>query len=253
MEAITLCLCAFLAGLVDSVAGGGGLIQLPALLIVLPESNSLATISGTNKFSSICGTAVAAVQYARRVALQWRILLPAGIAALVFAWLGARAITLLRRESLEPVFLVLMILVGLYTAWRKDFGKLHGPRLAPGRALVCAFATGMVLGLYDGFFGPGTGSFLIFIFVAGFGFDFLRASASAKIVNLATNVAAVSYFAGTQNILYHYAVPMAACNVAGSFLGARWAMARGNQFVRVFFLVVMAVMIGRFGWKMWWG
>jgi uncharacterized membrane protein YfcA len=250
LEAIALCFFALLAGFVDSVAGGGGLIQLPALLVVLPESHSLAAISGTNKLSSICGTGVAVAQYLRRVAVEWRLMLPAAAMALIFSWLGARTVVRLRRETLEPVFLALMIGVAIYTVWKKDFGKLHGPKLTARRAVVAALLTGMVFGFYDGFFGPGTGSFLIFVFVAVFGFDFLRASASAKWINLATNLAAVSYFGWSGNILYRYALPMAACNVAGSFIGARLAIAKGNQFVRGFFLCVIGVMIARFAWKM---
>jgi uncharacterized protein len=250
VELVSLCFFALLAGFVDSVAGGGGLIQLPALLVTLPESHSLATISGTNKLSSICGTSVAVAQYARRVAASWVILIPAAIFALLFSWLGARAVAVLRRDQLEPVFLGLMIAAAIYTMWRKDFGKLHRPRLTGRRALLASILTGVAIGFYDGFFGPGTGSILIFIFVAVFGFDFLRASASAKWINLATNLAAVAYFAGSGNILYRYALPMAACNVAGSFIGVRLAIARGNQFLRVIFLVVMLAMITRFAHRM---
>ena len=250
MEAVTLCFFALLAGFVDSVAGGGGLIQLPALLVTLPESHSLAAISGTNKLSSICGTSVAVAQYSRRIPVVWAILIPAAIFALIFSWLGARALVVLRREQLEPVFLGLMIAAAIYTMWRKDFGKLHRPRLTGSRAIVAAILTGVVIGFYDGFFRPGTGSILIFIFVSVFGFDFLRASASAKWVNLATNFAAVAYFAGSGNILYRYALPMAACNVAGSFIGARLAITRGNKFLRVFFLVVILAMIVRFAIRM---
>ena len=250
MEAVTLCFFALLAGFVDSVAGGGGLIQLPALLVTLPESYSLAAISGTNKLSSICGTTVAVTQYSRRIPVQWAILVPAAIFALIFSWLGARALVVLRREQLEPVFLGLMIAAAIYTMWRKDFGRLHRPRLAGRRATIASVLTGMCIGFYDGFFGPGTGSILIFIFVSVFGFDFLRASASAKWVNLATNLAAVAYFAGTGNILCRYALPMAACNVAGSFIGARLAIVRGNRFMRVFFLAVILAMIARLAFRM---
>lgn len=242
---------AFLAGFVDSVAGGGGLIQLPALLIALPaETHPMAVVAGTNKFSSICGTSVAVAQYSRRVPPAWAILVPAGITAMIFSFLGANVVAHLRRETLEPVFLVLMIAVAVYTYWRKDFGNLHAPKLSARGALVAALLTGAGIGFYDGFFGPGTGSFLIFIFIGVFGFDFLRASASAKIINLATNFGAVALFAARGEILYSHALPMAACNIAGAFAGSRLAILKGNQFVRVFFLLVVAAMILRFGWKL---
>jgi uncharacterized protein len=251
VELAALCFFAFLAGFVDSVAGGGGLIQLPALLIALPaETHGMAVVAGTNKFSSLCGTSVAVAQYSRRVAPSWNILVPAGLTAMVFAWLGALVVKHLKRETLEPVFLALMIAVAIYTYWKKDFGNLHAPRLTPRASLIAALLTGSVIGFYDGFFGPGTGSFLIFIFIGVFGFDFLRASASAKIINLATNFGSVTLFATHHQILYHYAVPMGLSNIAGSFIGSRLAILKGNQFVRLFFLLVVSAMILRFAWKL---
>lgn len=251
MELVFLCFFGFLAGFVDSVVGGGGLIQLPALLVFLPAElrNSIAPVFGTNKFSSICGTSMAVAQYARRVSIHWPLMLPAAIAALIFSFLGARAVSVIRKETLEPVILILMILVAIYTFVKKDFGNLHAPKLSPQKARLLAVATGVVIGFYDGFFGPGTGSFLIFIFIGVFGFDFLNASAHAKIINLATNIAAVAYFAGTGNILYHYAIPMAFFNVLGSIAGTQLAILKGNKFVRNLFLVVVTVMVARFGWQ----
>ena len=251
MEAVYLCFFAFLAGFIDSVVGGGGLIQLPALLVFLPaeSSRTLAPIWGTNKFSSICGTSMAVLQYARRVKIHWPVLLPAAIAAFIFSYVGARAVAHIRRETLEPVVLVLMIAVAAYTFWKKDFGNLHAPRLKPASARSLAIVVGIVIGFYDGFFGPGTGSFLIFIFIGLFGFDFLNASANAKIINFATNLSAVGYFAWTGNILYAYAIPMAVCNIIGSVTGARLAILKGNRFVRGLFLTVITVLILRYAWE----
>ncbi len=253
MEFLPLCFFAFLAGFIDSVVGGGGLIQLPALLVFLPgakTATTLAPIWGTNKFSSLCGTSMAVVQYARRVRIQWRLILPAAAAALLFAFLGSRAVSHLRRETLEPVILILMIAVAAYTFARKDFGNLHAPRLSDKQARSLAIAVGVVIGFYDGFFGPGTGSFLIFIFIGLFGFDFLNASAHAKIINFATNLSSVAYFAATGNILYKFALAMGACNLLGSILGSRMAILKGNRFVRALFLVVVTCMILRFAWNM---
>jgi uncharacterized membrane protein YfcA len=250
VELFFLCLFGFLAGFVDSVVGGGGLIQLPALLVFLPAGarETLAPVFGTNKFSSICGTSMAVAQYAKRVIIHWPLMLPAAIAALIFSFLGARAVSILKKETLEPVILVLMILVAAYTFAKKDFGNLHAPKLSPTQARFLGIAVGVIIGFYDGFFGPGTGSFLIFIFIGLFGFDFLNASANAKIINLATNIAAVSYFAATDNILYLYAIPMGICNVIGSIVGTHLAILKGNRFVRTLFLVVVSVMICRFGY-----
>ena len=242
---------ALLAGLVDAVAGGGGLIQLPALLLLWPagEATALAAVLGTNKFSSICGTGLAAVQYARRVPLNWASLLPAAGAALAGAWLGARVVTGLNPALLRPLILGLLVAVAGYTFARKDLGRLHAPRFSPGQERWLGVAVSAGIGFYDGFFGPGTGSFLIFAFVGLFGFDFLTASAGAKVINFATNLSALAYFAATDHIRYRYALPMAACNMAGALLGARLALGRGNRFVRGFFLVVVTAMILRYGYK----
>lgn len=249
----TVCLCvfAFLAGFVDSVVGGGGLIQLPALFLFLPpaEAAGAAAVLGTNKLSSICGTGMALSQYARRVPLNWRSLLPAALTAFVFSFLGARVVTLLNPALLKPLILGLLVAVAIYTFVRKDFGGLHAPRFTARHEQMFGVVVGGVIGFYDGFFGPGTGSFLIFAFIGLFGFDFLTASASAKAINFATNLSAVAYFAATSHILYRYGLPMAVCNVAGSVLGARMAILKGNRFVRVFFLIVIAAMILRFGWE----
>jgi uncharacterized membrane protein YfcA len=251
VDAIFLCFFAFLAGFVDSVVGGGGLIQLPALLLFLPaeSSRTLAPVFGTNKFAAICGTSMATVQYARRVQIQWRFIFPAAIAALIFSFLGARVVSYIRKETMEPVIVALMIAVAIYTFRKKDFGHLHAPKLTPAKARALGVIIGVIIGFYDGFFGPGTGSFLIFIFIGLFGFDFLNASAHAKVINFSTNLGAVALFAANHNILYRYALPMAACNIAGSITGTSLAILKGNRFVRTFFLLVVSFMIVRYGWK----
>lgn len=250
MDLIALCLFSFLAGFVDSIVGGGGLIQLPALFLFLPAplAGSIATVFGTNKMASICGTTVASVQYARRIRINWEALLPAGLAALAFSFIGARAVAVISGQSLKPMILGLLIAVAIYTYWQKDFGNLHAPKLSRSGELWAGIAVGTGIGFYDGFFGPGTGSFLIFIFIGLFGFDFLTASANAKFINVATNVAAVAYFAATDHILYRYALPMGLCNIVGSLCGTRLAILKGNKFVRVFFIIVVTAIIVRFGW-----
>ena len=242
---------AFLAGLVDAVVGGGGLVQLPALFVVLPAEHvaQTAAVLGTNKLSSICGTSMAVWQYTRRVPLNWRTLFPTAMVALAGSLLGARAVSLMAPAVLRPLILVLLVAVAIYTFLRKDLGDLHAPRFTADRERRLGAVVGAVIGFYDGFFGPGTGSFLIFALIGLFGFDFLAASASAKVVNLATNLSAVAYFAATDNLLYRYGLPMAVCNMAGGLVGARLAILKGNRFVRGFFLVVVSAMILRFGWE----
>lgn len=247
IELFLLCCFAFLAGFIDSIVGGGGLIQVPAMLVLLPEA-PVATVFGTNKLAAISGTLVAARQYASRVQIDWRTVLPAAGAAFVCSFLGARAVSLIDARVMRPLVLVLLVAVAIYTFLRKDFGSIHAPKLDTRRQTLFAVLTGAVLGFYDGFFGPGTGSFLIFAFVGVFGFSFLIASASSKIVNVATNFAALLYFAGTGHIIYKIALPMAACNVLGSLVGTRLATRKGSGFVRVLFLVVVSAIIVRFAY-----
>lgn len=241
-----LCGFAFLAGMIDAMVGGGGLIQLPGMFLLLP-SVGIPTLFGTNKLASIAGTAAAATQYARHVSLNWRTLLPAALAAFVFAFLGARAVSHLPPDALRPVILILLVAVALFTFFRKDFGSIHAPIGNEARQRGLGVGVGAVIGFYDGFFGPGTGSFLIFVFISLFGFSFLHASASAKVVNTATNFSALLYFAFTHHILYGIALPMAACNVLGSVVGTRVAVRYGTRFMRIVFLVVVTILILRLG------
>ena len=247
MELALLAVLAFFAGFVDAVVGGGGLIQVPALFTVYPQT-APGVLFGTNKFSSIFGTAAATLRYARGVHMPWRMLVPAAAGALIFSFLGARAVTMLPVEIIRPVVLVLLIAVAAYTLKKKHFGSIHVPRLKGTPEKWLGFATGAALGFYDGFFGPGTGTFLIFILVRFFGYDFLNASASAKVINTATNLAALVYFIPTGNIFWLAAAIMAVANLSGSFTGSHLAIRHGVVFVRRLFLIVLAAIILKFGY-----
>ncbi|PRY10661.1 hypothetical protein CLV24_11380 [Pontibacter ummariensis] len=240
-----LCLFAFMAGFIDSVVGGGGLIQLPALLVFLPNV-PLPAVFGTGKFAGIAGTTAAMVRYVRTVKINYWAILPAAGSAFVFSFLGARALSHLDAGMLKPLILVLLVLVAVYTFIKKDFGALHAPKLTASKERLYGLLIGACIGFYDGFFGPGTGSFLIFIFIGLFGFNFLAASAAAKVVNVATNLSALLYFGYKGYILYEIAVPMALCSILGSQLGTRTALKRGVGFVRVLFLVVVSGIIIKF-------
>ena len=246
-ELALLSLAALLAGFIDAVAGGGGLIQVPALFSALPAETP-ATIFGTNKGSSIFGTANAAWRYARRIPLPWDIALPASMAAFVFSFVGAATVAWLPKDVVRPLVLAMMIFVVVYTLLKPDFGKLHGHAPPASELRPRALLVGAALGFYDGFFGPGAGSFMIFAFVGLFGLDFLRASSAAKIVNLTTNAAALSFFVPNGNILWLTALTMAAFNIAGALVGTRFALRHGSGFVRVIFLVGSTVLIGKFGY-----
>lgn len=247
MDIVFLLAAAALAGFVDAVAGGGGLIQVPALLTALP-AESPATIFGTNKGSSIFGTANAAWRYARRIAMPWEVALPAAAAAFVCSFAGAMLVSAAPREMLRPVILLLLVAVFVYTLVKRDFGGVSRAPTFAGRQRAAALVAGAILGFYDGFFGPGAGSFMIFAFVRFFGLDFLRASSAAKVVNLSTNLAALAWFAPTGHILWLLAGGMAVFNIAGAQVGSRLAIAHGSGFVRVIFLVVTAALIAKFGY-----
>jgi hypothetical protein len=242
-----LCVFAFIAGFIDSIAGGGGLIQLPALFIFMPQL-PVAMLLGTNKLASIAGTSIASAQYARHIEINWKATLPATCAALVFSFLGARAVSIINPQVMRPLVLFMLIIIALYTFIQKDFGTLHAPKLDRTKQYAISIATGVLIGFYDGFFGPGTGSFLIFVFIGIFGFNFLSASASSKLINFATNLSAVLYFGFTNNIFYKAAIFMAICNMLGSLVGARLAILKGNKFVRVFFLIIVSILIIKLGY-----
>lgn len=242
-----LCTAAFFAGLIDAVVGGGGLIQIPALFSVLPQAQP-ATIFGTNKLASIFGTASAAARYARRIDVPWRTALPAALAAFVLSYFGAMTVALLPKEWLRPLVLALLIIVTVYTYVRKDLGTVDQNRVHGRRDMLLALLLGGLIGFYDGFFGPGTGSFLIFMFVRLFGLDFLRASVSAKIVNAATNLAALIFFGAHAHVLLATGMAMAVFNIGGSLVGSHLAIRHGASFVRRAFLAIAGVFILKFAW-----
>lgn len=247
VDLLLLAAGAFFAGLVDSVVGGGGLIQIPALFGVMPQA-APATVFGTNKLSSVFGTAFATIRYARRIDIPWRAAAPAALAAFVFSYLGAMAVALMPREMLRPLVFVLLVAVTLYTFVRKDLGSVDHGRHIGRRGMVLAVGFGAVLGFYDGFFGPGTGSFLIFVFVRFFGLDFLRASVASKIVNVSTNLAALLYFGISGHILYTVGPMMAVFNVGGAVVGSHLALHRGSGFVRQVFLLMASLLILKFAY-----
>jgi len=246
-EIILLCIAAFAAGFIDAIVGGGGLVQTPAVLVTLPHY-PVATLLGTTKIPSFTGTFIASWQYATKVKLQWKLVLIMCSIALMAAMTGSYTVTIISNHYMKPIIFCVLIVVAVYTYTKKNFGTAESKDIHPKHELLYGAFFALALGFYDGFIGPGTGSFLVLFFIGALGFDFLKASAHAKFVNLATNLGSIIYFGGSGHILYQYAIPMAVCNVGGSFIGSRLAIARGNSFIRVFFLLVIAGTIIRFGY-----
>lgn len=241
-QIITLCIFAFLAGLIDSIVGGGGLIQLPALLVLLPNT-AIPLIMGTSKLSSFAGTSVAAIRFSKIVPISSLIVLVAAISAFIFSFIGAKAVSIIHPDIIRPIILLVLIIVAIYTFFKKDFGIQYFFRPQDRKQVTSAAILGSLLGFYDGFLGPGTGSFLIFAFISILGFDFLRASAAAKVVNFATNLSALIYFTFTNNIIYHLALPMAISNMLGASIGSHLAIVKGSSFIRIIFVVVVSILI----------
>ncbi len=246
MELLIVSLASLGAGFIDAIVGGGGLILVPALFAVFPTTHP-ATLFGINKGASIWGTGVATVQYARRVEMRWAALVPAAGAGFVGSLGGAWLVTVMDPSFLRKALPFVLVAVLAYTLVKKDLGRHHAPRFSGRTETAVACAIGLVLGFYDGFFGPGTGSFFVFLFVRWLGYDFLNASASAKLLNTATNLAALGLFAYKGHVWWHFALTMAVANVVGSLLGTRLALKHGAGFVRIVFMVVVSALILKTG------
>jgi uncharacterized membrane protein YfcA len=227
--------------------GGGGLIQTPATLITLPQY-PVATLLGTTKIPSFIGTSMAAWQYARRVQLRWKLLAMMCSIALIAAYAGSKTVSIVSNTFMKPIIFGVLIAVAIYTYSKKNFGNNTSQTKSPKNEWLIAASFALLIGFYDGFIGPGAGSFLVLFFISALGFDFLRASAHAKFVNLATNMGSIIFFSSNGHILYQYALPMAICNFTGSILGTRLAILKGNSFIRIFFLIVVIGTIIRFGY-----
>lgn len=239
---------AFLAGLVDAVVGGGGLVQIPAMFSTFPNMHA-ATLLGTNKLASIFGTTSAAINYARQVKIVWSTALPAMIAAFILSFAGAFTVTHIPADFMRKLLPFILVAVAVYTFRKKDFGLIHAPKHKGGTERWLAIGIGGVIGFYDGFFGPGTGSFLLFLFVRFFGYSFLSASVAAKVVNVATNLAALLWFGVSGHIVWKIGLLMAVCQIAGSLVGTKLAMKNGTQFIRRMFLLVVSALICKTAWQ----
>ncbi|BEL04895.1 TSUP family transporter [Actinoplanes sichuanensis] len=246
-----LLLAALAAGWVDAVVGGGGLLLLPALLVVAPQLGT-ATALGTNKLAAICGTSTAAVAYARRTKIDWGVAGPAAALALVCAGSGAALAGSVPAAAYRPVIIGVLVAVAVFVTARPQMGLIEQPakRTRIRRAVVVTVA-GVLIGLYDGLIGPGTGTFLVLAFTAIVGADFVHGSAMAKIVNTATNLGALVVFAATGHVAWLLGAAMAVCNIIGAVLGARMALRRGAGFVRIILLVVVLALIARLGYQHW--
>ncbi|MCK6648164.1 MAG: TSUP family transporter [Bacteroidia bacterium] len=248
---ISLIMLSFLAGFIDAVVGGGGLISIPTLLINFPQM-ALPTLFGTNKIAALAGTSISAVEYSRRVKFNYKLLFVVALFAGLASFLGAKAISSIDVKTLKPVILIILILIAIYTFIKKDLGAIQTKTLSLNKQLLYGSILGTVVGFYDGFFGPGTGSFFVLGFVVIMGFEFIEASAYSKVINCMTNIAALVVFIKQGNYIIELAILMAVFNISGSFVGTRIALKKGNGFVRILFLVIVSLMIMRYGYDVFW-
>ena len=241
LTVLLLCLVALAAGWIDSVVGGGGVIQLPALFIGLPSSTPVATVSGTNKLSSVVGTAMASATYVSKIKIHW----PTALAVVVTAYggstLGATLVRFIPRTAFSPIIVVIVAVVGVYTWRRPKLGETTSLRHHGVSHWLIALAIGAVIGVYDGMVGPGTGVFLTIAFVALLGYGFLEATTMAKLANLTTNIAALVVFGFSGQILWLLGGCMAVCNLTGAAIGSRMAIKHGNRFIRSVFLIALII------------
>lgn len=244
---IILCFASFAAGFVDAIVGGGGLIQTPVALVVLPNVH-VSSIIGTLKIPGFSGTSVATYQYLKKVKVNWKLFGLMAVISFVFAFIGSKTLTVVDNAFMKPVLFFILVGLLVYTYLKKDFGQFSIKDWSVKKQYIYASIICIFIGFYDGFIGPGTGSLLIMAFVAVLGFDFLKASAYAKLVNLATNIGSITLFALKSKIIWKFAIPMALCNATGAWLGARLAISKGNAFIRIFFLAIVFVTLLRFGY-----
>jgi uncharacterized membrane protein YfcA len=244
---LIIAIASLFAGFIDAVVGGGGLIQFPAFMILFPNSN-IPTAFGTNKIAGLSGTSIAAVQYAKKVKFDWKLLLITAFSSFIFSFIGAKLVSRIDVNILKPFIFFILIAIAIYTFKKKDFGSYTTKILTDKKKYLFGFLLGVTIGFYDGFLGPGTGSFLVLGFVALLGFEFLEASAYAKIINCITNISALYVFISQGNYIIEIAIIMAIFNVLGSIIGTRMAILKGNQFIRKLFLLVVGVMIIRYGY-----
>lgn len=236
-----LALAAFVAGFIDAVGGGGGLVQVPALFGVLPGVPP-ATLLGTNKLAAAFGTGGAAWRYAREYPVPWRITAPAALAALVASALGAWIVTQVPADTLRKAVPFLLAGVLAWTLIDRTLGVVQVQRALRRQQQVAAGGAGAI-GFYDGLFGPGAGTFYKLLFTRGVGFDFLNAAAPSKIANVGSNLGALLLFVVGGHVMWLIGGWMLLFNVVGGQFGARVGLRHGNALIRRAFIAVVLLLV----------
>jgi len=242
-----VCVTALFAGFIDAVVGGGGLLQVPVLLILFPQYSHVQVIA-TNRFASVAGTSVAAFHFIRSVGVDITLALVTGICAAVTSFGGTFVMAMISPSVFKPILLVMIALLAVYTFVKKDLGAHHQHRYQGRAQILLCGALGLVIGFYNGFIGPGTGALLVFGLVSIAGMSFLKGSAMAKLVNAIADAASLIGFLMNKAVVFKIALPMMACNMLGSYIGSKMAILKGNAFIRYIFLIVVILLMVRLSW-----
>ncbi len=243
-----LCLVAFVAGFVDSIVGGGGLIQTPLSLSILPLIPA-ATVMGSLKIPAFTGTSMAVVMYIKKIKVAWKLFIIMAITAFAAAYFGSYMLTILSNDFIKPVLLLILIVMGIFTFFKKDFGQAKAQDIPEKQMIIYGVIISIIVGAYDGFIGPGTGTFFVLAFVTVLGMDFLTANTHAKLVNLATNFGSICLFLLKGKVLWSIALPMAFFNGLGGYVGSKFAIKKGNSIIRKFLMFVILLSILRFAYE----
>ncbi len=243
-----LCFIAFVAGFVDSIVGGGGLIQTPLSLSILP-SIPVATVMGSLKIPAFTGTSMAVLMYIKKIKVAWKLFAIMAVTAFAAAYFGSYMLTIVSNDFIKPVLLLILIVMGIFTFFKKDFGQAEAQKIPEKQMIIYGVIISIIVGAYDGFIGPGTGTFFVLAFVTVLGMDFLTANTHAKLVNLATNFGSICLFLLKGKIIWSIALPMAVFNGLGGYVGSKFAIKKGNAIIRKFLMFVILLSILRFAYE----
>ena len=244
-----LALAMFFAGFVDAIAGGGGLIQTPAMLLALPDKDPVSVVA-TSKTAAFFGTTTAAIKYRKHIKTDPRLLLAMVIPAFIGACFGALLASEISPESFKSAIFFMMIAIFIYTLVKPDLGKDHVEKHSPRKLMVIGGVAAFAIGFYDGLIGPGTGTMLMIALVAIMGFAFFGASAIAKVVNATTNLASIIVIGLKIGILWKLGLVLGIANLAGGYTGSMMAIKKGSGFIRIFYLIVTGLLITRLGYSL---
>lgn len=239
----------FVAGFIDAIIGGGGLIQVPILLILFPQLPHTSIIA-TNRMSSIAGTLVAARQYIKKIQVNYKFVAIAGLLSGIASYTGTFVMKAIPNDTFKTILFIIIALLTIYTIFRKKMGLVDVSENNKRKNFI--FATiGIVLGLYNGIIGPGTGTLLVFALVQFVGFNFLKGSAYAKLINAIADGSSLIAFSVQGAIVFTLAIPMLLANMGGAYIGSKLAIQNGNKFIRIFFITVMVLLLGRLAYDIW--